>query len=341
MTTRADEAGQLLQDLLGMRLDQFTKVVLLPQGEFAAFLRADAEVRRSLLEQLFGTDRFAAVQQWLRETQAARRLEVEAADAGTARLLARAEQAAGMAGVVLPPEESAETDDGPGRVHALRARAEVALEEARQARVVAQERAQHAVAEHRTATETARLQARHAELLKRAESLAAQAPEQARRAERLAAAARAAGIARWLAPLEAAQARSAQALAAVDSAMVDLARCGPPRTPSSTTRPCRPGPKPRGSWSVSWRPSSRTRPTSRHEQAVAQARAAVQDAARAEEHAAHVMHEQLAAREHHTSELARAREAAAGTPPGQPLTTPGWSPPPPSRPSLSPRRPQA
>ncbi len=32
VTARADEAGLLLQDLLGMRLDQFTTVVLLPQG---------------------------------------------------------------------------------------------------------------------------------------------------------------------------------------------------------------------------------------------------------------------------------------------------------------------
>ena len=49
----------VLDDVLGLGLEQFTKLVLLPQGDFAAFLRADAESRRALLERLFGTDRFA------------------------------------------------------------------------------------------------------------------------------------------------------------------------------------------------------------------------------------------------------------------------------------------
>ena len=83
-------------DVLGLGVDQFSKVVLLPQGEFAAFLRADAEDRRPLLERLFGTDRFAAVQQWLRESQAGLRPRGRGAARDAARcptLLARADQA--------------------------------------------------------------------------------------------------------------------------------------------------------------------------------------------------------------------------------------------------------
>lgn len=57
-SARNDEAGLELQALLGMDKEQFTKVVMLPQGEFAAFLRADAKPRRELLQRLFSTTRF-------------------------------------------------------------------------------------------------------------------------------------------------------------------------------------------------------------------------------------------------------------------------------------------
>ncbi|OUM39708.1 AAA family ATPase [Arthrobacter sedimenti] len=57
-SARNDEAGLELQTLLGMDKEQFTKVVMLPQGEFAAFLRADAKPRRELLQRLFSTTRF-------------------------------------------------------------------------------------------------------------------------------------------------------------------------------------------------------------------------------------------------------------------------------------------
>ncbi|PPB50652.1 SMC family ATPase [Arthrobacter pityocampae] len=57
-SARNDEAGLELQSLLGMDKEQFTKVVMLPQGEFAAFLRADAKPRRELLQRLFSTARF-------------------------------------------------------------------------------------------------------------------------------------------------------------------------------------------------------------------------------------------------------------------------------------------
>jgi len=62
---RHDEVGHELTCLLGLTKDQFCQVVLLPQGAFASFLHADAESRRRLLEQLFGTERFAVVEGWL------------------------------------------------------------------------------------------------------------------------------------------------------------------------------------------------------------------------------------------------------------------------------------
>jgi exonuclease SbcC len=229
VTSRIDEAADLLDDVLGLGIDQFTKLVLLPQGEFAAFLRAGAEERRALLERLFGTDRFTAVQQWMRETQAALRQEVEAADARTATLVARAEQAAAMVGVSAPDSTDDEVLSSPRElVAALTRRTATVLDVARQARVSAQERAQHAAAEHGAAVELSRLQARHAELRGRAHALQERAPGQTRRLDRLAAARRAAGIAAWTGPLEEARTRSSAALGRVDAAVVALAHCAGP-----------------------------------------------------------------------------------------------------------------
>ena len=67
ITTRADEVGDIVTEVLGMGLSQFSKVVLLPQGEFAAFLRATADERRTLLEKLFDISTYAGVETWLVE----------------------------------------------------------------------------------------------------------------------------------------------------------------------------------------------------------------------------------------------------------------------------------
>lgn len=61
-TSRNDEAGAELADVLGMDREQFTRVVMLPQGDFAAFLRSKAADRLDLLQKLFGTQRFEAVE---------------------------------------------------------------------------------------------------------------------------------------------------------------------------------------------------------------------------------------------------------------------------------------
>jgi exonuclease SbcC len=67
VTTRLDEAGQLVTRLVGMNFVQFCQVVILPQGKFQAFLRATADDRRALLQQLFHTGRFQRVEAWLRD----------------------------------------------------------------------------------------------------------------------------------------------------------------------------------------------------------------------------------------------------------------------------------
>ncbi|MFI6595558.1 AAA family ATPase [Nonomuraea sp. NPDC050536] len=67
LTTRADEAGDLIGGLLGMNADQFCQVAMLPQGDFAKFLRADGDDRRKLLERLFTVKTFTQAETWLAE----------------------------------------------------------------------------------------------------------------------------------------------------------------------------------------------------------------------------------------------------------------------------------
>ncbi|WP_026540178.1 AAA family ATPase [Paenarthrobacter nicotinovorans] len=64
-SSRNDEVGAELSDVLGMDREQFTRVVMLPQGDFAAFLRSKAGDRLELLQKLFGTQRFEAVERHL------------------------------------------------------------------------------------------------------------------------------------------------------------------------------------------------------------------------------------------------------------------------------------
>jgi exonuclease SbcC len=96
VSTRAGEADDEIKDLMGMSADQFFQVVLLPQGEFAKFLHADAGDRAKLLQRLFGTDRFHAVEEWLARRRKATADEVKDAEFEISGLLARVAQAAGV-----------------------------------------------------------------------------------------------------------------------------------------------------------------------------------------------------------------------------------------------------
>ncbi|GAA4771759.1 AAA family ATPase [Citricoccus nitrophenolicus] len=62
VSVRADEIGQLLRQELSLDAQQFMRVVLLPQGEFAHFLRAESKEKETLLRTLFGTGRFDGIE---------------------------------------------------------------------------------------------------------------------------------------------------------------------------------------------------------------------------------------------------------------------------------------
>lgn len=91
---RIDEVGRTVQGLLGMNHEQFFQVVLLPQGEFAKFLRADTDEREKLLEKLFGTKRFADIEAWFREQRLRKRQELDRHRQGLREWIARFAQVA-------------------------------------------------------------------------------------------------------------------------------------------------------------------------------------------------------------------------------------------------------
>ncbi|MCC3776010.1 AAA family ATPase [Streptomyces sp. UNOB3_S3] len=89
-----DEIGEEITRLLGMSREQFCQVVLLPQGDFARFLRAEDGARARLLGRLFDTGRFAAVEEHLAELRRAAEARVRAGDERLLALGHRMRQAA-------------------------------------------------------------------------------------------------------------------------------------------------------------------------------------------------------------------------------------------------------
>jgi DNA repair protein SbcC/Rad50 len=210
-STRFDEAGQLITDLLGMSAEQFCQVVLLPQGDFAAFLRADAEKRRAVLEKLFATEVFAQVEGWLSDHRRATWREADALRSAAESVADRAAEAAGAVRPALEPAALAawatELSGQFADVTAITA-----------AEVTAASRPRDGA---RTALGEARLvagrQERHRDALRRSAALASLAGERARLTARLGDAERAGRV---IPLLQAATARSAEA----DKAAAAVAR---------------------------------------------------------------------------------------------------------------------
>jgi DNA repair protein SbcC/Rad50 len=96
MSSRAQEIGAEIPRIVGLDRAQFVQTVVLPQGEFARFLRSPGEDRRALLQSLFGTeiyDRTAAV---LADRRRAAAAAVEQADRAVSDALSRFRQASGV-----------------------------------------------------------------------------------------------------------------------------------------------------------------------------------------------------------------------------------------------------
>ncbi|MDR1237714.1 MAG: AAA family ATPase [Propionibacteriaceae bacterium] len=55
ISAKVEEAAVEVVRVIGLSRDQFTQTVVLPQGQFASFLKADTERRRPILQKVFGT----------------------------------------------------------------------------------------------------------------------------------------------------------------------------------------------------------------------------------------------------------------------------------------------
>ncbi|SDO86547.1 AAA family ATPase [Actinacidiphila guanduensis] len=233
------EIGEEIRQLLGMSCEQFCQVVLLPQGEFATFLRASAVERAALLGRLFDTRRFRAVEHWLRDRRQEAQRALDAGDEELRQLAARMRQAAG------------ETGDASGRTGAGGAEddlAEALLTEAALLRVDARERdtiARAALAaaekDHRAASRAAEaardldaLQRRHREAERRAAALALEEPARTAARARLDSAHRALTVEPALSLRDKAAAQHADSLAARSAATRALDSAGELPPPAAT-----------------------------------------------------------------------------------------------------------
>jgi len=202
MSSRIPEVGVEIARIVGLDRAQFLQTVVLPQGEFARFLRSPGEDRRKLLQSLFGTQVYDRTADELAARRRAVQAEVEGADDRVREALARFAQAADLA--------DADESVVPGTVASLRATADAAGA----ARTAAAAAATAATEHERSVTARAAALERRAALLRRQALLDDDAPaiEQARAA--VATAERAARVAAVADGLDAATVRADDTAAA-------------------------------------------------------------------------------------------------------------------------------
>lgn len=124
--TRIPEIGDAIIAALGMSAEQFFQVALLPQGDFARFLRAKPDERESLLERLFDTERFGGVEAWLRDRTRTSGAELAATTESLERLAGQIVAVSSIEFPVEPDLEWAHTCRADARTAAQTAAARVA-----------------------------------------------------------------------------------------------------------------------------------------------------------------------------------------------------------------------
>ncbi|MDI3212958.1 SMC family ATPase [Arthrobacter sp. AL12] len=217
---RNDEAGAEITDLLGMNRDQFTRVVMLPQGDFAAFLRSKASDRLELLQSLFGTQRFEAVEQELGRRAQAARTEVASLNNQLELLLAQAESE--TATLELDTAAAPDRADPDSFLSWLQVQAGTAAQQRRAAALEAEVRRVRRLSARDTATARAARQAKLAAAERRRAEAEAAAPAAAARSGQLRLHHQAEVLSGQLHALESAGTAEALATAAMAAAADDL-----------------------------------------------------------------------------------------------------------------------
>ncbi|MDY0946998.1 SMC family ATPase [Frigoribacterium sp. CFBP9039] len=96
VSTSAQETGAEIARILGLTRQQFVQTVVLPQGEFAAFLRSTGEKRKEVLQSLFGTEIYEKTTAQLVERRVAARASIAAAEREVELALGRLREATGV-----------------------------------------------------------------------------------------------------------------------------------------------------------------------------------------------------------------------------------------------------
>ncbi|MBB2743834.1 UNVERIFIED_ORG: exonuclease SbcC [Microbispora rosea subsp. rosea] len=247
-STRSDEAGDFVNTLTGMTAAQFCQVAMLPQGEFAKFLRAGGEERRELLERLFSVRVFGDMERWLADHRT--RTWREAQELGQ-RVESVLDRMRGAAGDDLPlPDDADDPAVWAGEVLDL---ARGALADAVTARAASQEALLSIRARLEEGRALADRQRRHAAALARRQELDAAADERSDLEAMLDEAARADRVA----PLIRQAAQRAEAAAKARRVAADaVLRALPGRGPGLNGEPGvkRPGERPGAEWPEVTRP---------------------------------------------------------------------------------------
>lgn len=210
VSTRLDEVGLQVRRVVGLDVQQFVQTVVLPQGEFAGFLRARPEERSELLQRVFGTQVYARAQEVLAGMRRDCQHRVDEASRTLRAAVDRLVGAAGLAELTgaIGPGAATEPDDPAGVVEA----AAHVIDDLGAVAVAARARSDQAQADAAAARATAdeadvvadRVR-RHTEALAEQAALDAQAAEQAERSRRLSDAGRATAVAPVLDDVTAAQ----------------------------------------------------------------------------------------------------------------------------------------
>jgi DNA repair protein SbcC/Rad50 len=103
LSSRAQEVGHLISELIGMHAAQFEQVAMLPQGEFQKFLQATSQERHDVLQRLFKTDRFSRIEDWVQDHSRTLRDRSDKGEIQVQRIL---DSLADRAGIDLPAELS-------------------------------------------------------------------------------------------------------------------------------------------------------------------------------------------------------------------------------------------
>ena len=147
LATQASRVTAEIERLLGFKSDQFTRVVMLPQGKFRKLLEADSRGREDILETLFQTEVYSRIEEALKDRARQAKQALEAVESERVHFL----QDAGVA---------SEADLEPLRAERVAecARVESELEALRAARTAADAeltaaRARVALVEERLAAE--------------------------------------------------------------------------------------------------------------------------------------------------------------------------------------------